>query len=196
MHYDEFRQRDHLDREELLGLAHGTLLKNVPEGFMMRMPVPPMLMLDRVTHISRNKNRGHITAERDVRLDDWFFQCHFITDPVQPGCLGVDAIWQMLGLYCTWNGGLGVGRALGVGEVDFSGQIRPHNKLVRYDVRVVRFVNFENSGACMAIGDGAVEVDGEIIYTLKRAKVGMFQGIAYRDYPARSENSVGGRIED
>ena len=196
MLYEEFLERDHLTREEILGFGHGTLIENAPEGFLTRLPLPPMLMMDRVTHISQRGNRGHITAERDVRLDDWFFQCHFLADPVQPGCLGVDAVWQLIGLYCAWRGGLGSGRALGVGEVEFAGQIRPHNKLVRYDVKIVRFVNLEASGASMAIGDATVEVDGETIYTLKRAKVGIFRDIAYPDYPARSENSVGGRMED
>ncbi len=196
MKYEEFRARDHFDQAELLGLGHGTLLEDAPAAFVTRLPIPPMLMLDRIEHISRSANKGRMVASRDVRLDDWFFQCHFRGDPVQPGCLGVDAIWQMLGFYCAWNGGLGYGRALGVGEVEFAGQIRPHNKSVRYEVDVVRFVNLKAAGSCLVIGDGRVLVDGELIYTLKRAKVGIFEGIGYTDYPHRSRNAVGGRMGD
>ncbi len=196
MRYDEFCERDHLTQQEILAIGHGTLIEDPPEGFITRLPIPPMLMLDRVTHISRSGNRGRISAERDIRLDDWFFQCHFLQDPVQPGCLGVDAVWQMLGLYCAWNGGLGSGRALGMGEIEFAGQIRPHNKVVNYEVKIVRFVNFEASGASMAIGDATVSVDGEPIYTMKRAKAGTFREIAYPDYPNPSPRSIGGRMED
>ncbi len=134
------------------------------------------------------------SAERRVRLDDWFFQCHFSGDPVQPGCLGVDAIWQLIGFYCAWMGGLGTGRALGCGEVEFSGQIRPHDEVVRYEINVVRFSNLPKSGSCIAIGDATVLVDGDPIYSIKRAKVGLFRDIAYPDYPCRSANSRGGRM--
>ncbi|MCP5060319.1 MAG: bifunctional 3-hydroxydecanoyl-ACP dehydratase/trans-2-decenoyl-ACP isomerase [bacterium] len=196
MKYDEFCQRDHFDQEEVLALGHGTLIEDPPDGFVTRLPIPPMLMIDRVTHISRKGNKGAMTAERDVRLDDWFFQCHFRGDPVQPGCLGVDAVWQMLGMYCAWNGGIGGGRALGVGEVDFGGEIRPYNKVVRYEVKIVRFVSLPASGASIVIGDASVLVDDEEIYTLKRAKVGVFRGIDYPDYPKHSPNSIGGKTTE
>ncbi len=196
MQYAEFRARDHLTFEELLGLGHGTLLEGAPPEFVTRLPVPPMLMVDRVTHLSRAGNKGRIVAERDVRLDDWFFQCHFRGDPVQPGCLGVDGVWQLLGLYCAWNGGLGAGRALGVGEIEFAGQIRPYNRVVRTEIDVLRFVTLKAAGSCLVIGDAVVFVDDEPIYTLKRAKVGIFQGLDYPDYPNRSRNAVGGRLAE
>ena len=196
MLHAEFCERDHLTREELLAIGHGRLIEDLLPLQFPRLPLPPMLMIDRITHISRNGQRGQMRGEREVRLDDWFFQCHFLGDPVQPGCLGVDAVWQLLGLYCGWRGGLGTGRALGVGEVDFGGQIRPHNKLVQYDLNIVRFSKFERSGACLAIADATVLVDGETIYTLKRARAGLFQNIAYSDYPARSALSVGGQMDD
>ena len=194
MKYDEFRKRDHFSQEELLALGHGTLLEDGPPEFVTRLPIPPMLMLDRVTHISRAGNKGRIVAERDVRLDDWFFQCHFRGDPVQPGCLGVDGVWQALGLFCAWAGGLGAGRALGVGEIEFAGQIRPFNRVTRSEIDVIRFVTLRAAGSCLAIGDAVVRVDDEPIYTLKRAKVGIFQGLDYPDYPHRSKNAVGGRL--
>ena len=155
MKYAEFLSRERFDAQELLAFGHGRLIDDAPETFETRLPAPPMLMLDRVTSITHRKHRGRIVAERDVRIDDWFFQCHFLDDPVQPGCLGVDAIWQMLGLYCAVRGGLGSGRALGCGEVEFSGQIRPHDKLVRYDIEVVRFVHLADSGSSIVVLPGS-----------------------------------------
>ncbi len=194
MKYEKYRNQNSFMEEEVLGLAHGSLLEDAPEAYQARLPAPPMLMLDRVTSITRNKNRGRIVAERNVRMDDWFFQCHFLSDPVQPGCLGVDAIWQMIGFFIAWNGGLGAGRALGCGEVEFSGQIRPYDKLVRYEVDIVRYSELPASGSAIAIGNGTVLVDDEPIYEIKKAKVGFFQDIAYPDYPMRSKNSRGGRL--
>jgi 3-hydroxyacyl-[acyl-carrier protein] dehydratase/trans-2-decenoyl-[acyl-carrier protein] isomerase len=130
-----------------------------------------------------------------VNLDDWFFQCHFLGDPVQPGCLGVDGVWQLLGFYCGWSGGLGSGRALGCGEVEFYGQIRPHDKVVRYEIDVRRYTQLANVGASMVIGDATLLVDDEAIYSVKRAKVGTFQRIDYADYPHPSERSRGGKME-
>jgi 3-hydroxyacyl-[acyl-carrier protein] dehydratase/trans-2-decenoyl-[acyl-carrier protein] isomerase len=193
--YADFRARAHFDQLELLAFAHGTLVEDAPEGFLTRLPLPPMLMLDRVTHISRDGARGQIVAERAVRLDDWFFQSHFLGDPVQPGCLGVDAIWQLLGFFCCWAGGLGSGRALGVGEVEFSGQIRPHDRLVRMEIDVRRFAELKESGSTIAIGDARLLVDGEEIYTVKRAKTGLFRDIAYRNYPIPSSRGRGGKME-
>ena len=113
-------------------------------------------------------------------------------DPVQPGCLCVDAVWQLLGFYCVWRGALGAGRALGCGEITFSGQIRPYNKCVRYDIEVRRFAQLKDSGASIAIGDGKVFVDNELIAHIKDARTGVFKGIIYPDYPKRSANSIGG----
>lgn len=194
MNYEEFRARSSFSREEVLALAHGSLIEGAPADFNARMPLPPMLMVDRIEEFSAEKSRGRIAAERDVRVDDWFFQCHFLGDPVQPGCLGVDGVWQLLGLYCTWRGALGSGRALGCGEVEFAGQIRPHDGVVRYEIDVVRYQNLPSSGSAFAIGEAIVRVDGEPIYEIKRAKVGMFRDIDYPDYPLRSRNSRGGRM--
>lgn len=193
--YDDFKSRTRFDQQELLGFAYGTLVKDPPEHFKARLPTPPMLMLGRVLELSSHKSRGRAVAETDIHLDDWFFQCHFNGDPVQPGCLGVDAVWQLLGFYCNWRGGLGSGRALGCGDVDFFGQIRPHDTLVRYEVDVRRYTEIKRAEASMVIGDARVIVDGEEIYKISRARVGLFRGIAYPDYPLESENSRGGRLE-
>jgi len=191
--YAEFQARDHFAADELLAFAHGRLVDDPPPTFGARLPLPPMLMLDRITEIRRTGNRGRIVGERDVRLDDWFFQCHFLGDPVQPGCLGVDGVWQLLGFFCAWAGGSGSGRALGCGEVEFSGQIRPRDVCVRTEVDVRRYTQLEKVGASMVIGDATLSVDGEPIYRVERARVGTFQEIAYPDYPLASPNSRGGR---
>jgi 3-hydroxyacyl-[acyl-carrier protein] dehydratase/trans-2-decenoyl-[acyl-carrier protein] isomerase len=193
--YDEFRSRDHFEKDELLAFAYGRLVKDPPDHFRARLPTPPLMMFDRVVSLESKGNRGSIVSEYDVKLDDWFFQCHFAGDPVQPGCLGLDAVWQLLGFYCVWRGGPGSGRALGVGEVDFFGQIRPHDGVVRYEIDVRRYTEVEKSGASMVVGNARVLVDGEEIYRIEKARVGTFGGIAYDDYPLSSEHSRGGRME-
>jgi 3-hydroxyacyl-[acyl-carrier protein] dehydratase/trans-2-decenoyl-[acyl-carrier protein] isomerase len=191
----EFLARASFDRAELLAFAHGTLVEDPPAGFDARLPAPPFLMVDRVLEIAREGNRGRIVAEQDVRLDAWFFQCHFLGDPVQPGCLGLDAVWQLLGFFCCWAGGLGSGRALGVGEVEFSGQIRPHDAVVRTEIDVRRYAELKESGSAIAIGDARVLVDGEEIYRIARAKTGLFRDIAYRGYPNLGSFARGGKLE-
>jgi 3-hydroxyacyl-[acyl-carrier protein] dehydratase/trans-2-decenoyl-[acyl-carrier protein] isomerase len=192
--YDEFRIRSSFSHEEVLALAHGSLFDDAPADYNSRLPLPPMLMVDRIEEFSARRARGRIVAERDVRVDDWFFQCHFLGDPVQPGCLGVDGVWQLLGLYCAWRGALGSGRALGCGEIEFAGQIRPHDRVVRYEIDVVRYQDLPTSGSSVVLGDATVKVDGESIYEIKRAKVGVFRDIDYPDYPLPSLNSRGGRM--
>jgi len=194
MNYEEFCARSSFSAPELLAFAYGNLVQAPPAGFRGRLPAPPMLMVDRILEISRQGTRGRVIAERDVRLDDWFFHCHFVGDPVQPGCLGVDAIWQLLGFYCAWNGGLGSGRALGCAEVEFAGQIRPHDRTVRYEIEVLRCADLPRSGSVIVIGDATLRVDGELIYTVKRAKVGLFRDLEYSDYPHPTERSRGGRL--
>ncbi|MFC1530883.1 bifunctional 3-hydroxydecanoyl-ACP dehydratase/trans-2-decenoyl-ACP isomerase [Gemmatimonadota bacterium] len=196
MNYAEFRERSYFTRDEVLAMAYGRLVKDPPEEFQARLPLPPMLMVDEVTEITRSGARGRLVAEREVRLDDWFFQCHFLGDPVQPGCLGVDAIWQLIGMYCAWSGALGTGRALGCKEVEFFGQIRPHDSVVRYEIDIVRYQELLASGSAVAIGDAKVLVDGQEIYEIKRAKVGVFRDIDYSDYPWPSPHSRGGRLEE
>jgi 3-hydroxyacyl-[acyl-carrier protein] dehydratase/trans-2-decenoyl-[acyl-carrier protein] isomerase len=193
--YADFLARRSFEKAELLAFAHGTLVEDPPEGFTARLPTPPLLMIDRVLEIAREGSRGRIVAEQEVRLDAWFFQCHFLGDPVQPGCLGLDAVWQLLGFFCNWAGGLGSGRALGVGEVEFSGQIRPHDRIVRTEIDVRRYSRLEESGATIAIGDARLLVDGEEIYRIKQAKTGLFRDIAYRGYPNPGRFARGGRME-
>ena len=195
MTYEEFRGRDHFDPVEILAYAHGSLVTGAPDGFDARLPTPPMLMFDRIVEIQRQGARGKVVAERAVRLDDWFFQCHFLGDPVQPGCLSVDAVWQLLGYFCSWAGALGSGRALGCGEIEFSGQIRPHDSVVRYEVDVRRYTELRRTRAAIILGDARVLVDGEAIYAMKKAKVGLFRDLAYEDYPLPGERSRGGVME-
>ncbi|MCX7117137.1 MAG: bifunctional 3-hydroxydecanoyl-ACP dehydratase/trans-2-decenoyl-ACP isomerase [Legionellales bacterium] len=190
--YQDFKNLSHLSKEQIISLGHQNLLLDSP-GIVPTLPIPPMLMFDRITKIEHNGKKGRIIAEQDIKLDDWFFMCHFKTDPVQPGCLGIDAIWQLLGIYCAFRGALGSGRALGCKEVDFFGQIRPHNKRVTYDVEVRRYS--EIHGTYLIIGSGKVYVDNELIYTISDAKVGIFSDIQYPDYPHQSPNSMGGVIK-
>lgn len=192
MKYEEYLSRRQFSKEELVAMSWGTLVEDPPSSDFGVLPAPPFLMFDRVTDLQSDGSKGSIVAEQDVRFDDWFFQCHFRLDPVQPGCLGVDAIWQLLGLYCSVRGSRGIGRALGCKEVEFFGQIRPHDELVRYEISVRRYAELRASGTAIAIGTGNVYVDDEHIYTVTDAKVGMFEGIRYADYPERSERSVGG----
>ncbi len=192
MKYEEFKVRERFGLEDLIAFAYGKLVEDPPEHFDARLPAPPFLMVDRVLSFKAQGRQGSIVAEQDVRLDAWYFQCHMPGDPVQPGCLCVDAIWQLLGFYCLWRGGLGSGRALGCGEVSFSGQIRPFNRVVRYEVQVKRFSQLKESGASVVIGDGLVFVDDEPIMEVKDARTGVFKGISYPDYPRRTRNSVGG----
>ncbi len=194
MKYEEYLAKSSFSKEEILALAWGSLVEDPPEEGLASLPAPPMLMFDRITEIRHNGNRGRIVAEQDVHLDAWFFQCHFRNDPVQPGCLGVDAVWQLVGLYAGLRGARGHGRALGVREVDFQGQIRPHNSLVRYEVDIRRYADLPASGSAVALGSARVLVDEELIYVITDAKVGIFRGIQYADYPNRSERSRGGRM--
>ena len=195
MKYADYLQSKSLSKADLLALAWGSLVEDPPEGGFANLPAPPMLMLDRVISIEHTGNRGRIVAEQDVQLDAWFFQCHFRNDPVQPGCLGVDAIWQLIGLYSGLRGARGAGRALGVGAVEFLGQIRPHNKVVRYEVDIRRYAELPASGSAVAIGSAKVFVDDEMIYTLADAKVGIFLDIRYGDYPHKSALATGGLMQ-
>jgi len=195
MKYEEFLKKKEFSKLELLAVAWGTLVDDPPEGGMGLLPAPPMLMFDRIVDISHHGSKGSIVAEQDVYLDQWFFQCHFRSDPVQPGCLGVDAIWQLIGFYQVIRGAKGTGRALGAKDIEFFGQIRPHNRLVRYEVDIRRYIELPAKNSTLVVGDGRVLVDGELIYTVKDAKAGVFRGISYPDYPHRSANSVGGQIK-
>jgi 3-hydroxyacyl-[acyl-carrier protein] dehydratase/trans-2-decenoyl-[acyl-carrier protein] isomerase len=192
MTYHEFKSRTAFSHEELVAVAYGRLVDDLPEGADARLPAPPFLMVDRVLSFQAAGPHGSIVAEQNIRFDAWYFQCHMPGDPVQPGCLCVDSVWQLLGLYCVWRGALGTGRALGCGEVAFNGQVRPFNRCVRYEIDVKRYSNLKDSGTSIAIGDAQVFVDDEAIASIQAARVGVFKDIAYPDYPLRSRHAVGG----
>lgn len=157
-------------REELITCGQGTLFG--PGN--ARLPLPPMLMMDRVTHISDKGGKygkGEIIAEFDIHPDLWFFQCHFESDPVMPGCLGVDAMWQLVGFYLGWAGSPGRGRALGSGEIKFFGQVLPTAKTVTYHLHLSRVIQRK---LVMGVADGFVSVDGREIYSATDLKVGLF----------------------
>ena len=157
-------------REDLIACGHGQIFG--PGN--ARLPLPPMLMFDRITHIADTggtRDHGEIIAELDIRPDLWFFDCHFETDPVMPGCLGLDAMWQLLGFFLGWMGGPGRGRALGVGEVKFVGQVTPQAKLVQYRLDLKRVIMRK---LYMGIADGTVLVDGREIYIASDLRVGLF----------------------
>ncbi len=193
MLYQEFLECEGLSRPEVLAFSQGTLIDDPPEGLTGRLPAPPMLMIDSIEQILSEGRGGRIVAQREVRLDDWFFQCHFKGDPVQPGCLGLDAVWQLVGFFCIWKGAVGSGRALGCAEVDFAGQIRPMDRLVRYELDVRRYTFRADTGVAIAIADARVLVEGQGIYTINRARAGVFPGIAYDDYPRPGRNARGGQ---
>ena len=158
------------DRDALLACARGEMFG---EG-NGRLPLPPMLMMDRITEITADggpHGKGRIVAELDINLDLWFFQCHFEGDPVMPGCLGLDALWQLVGFYLCWRDNPGRGRALGVGEVKFFGQVLPEAKKVVYEIDLKRVIERK---LVMAIADGKVSVDGRDIYTANDLRVGLF----------------------
>lgn len=143
-----------------------------------QLPAPPMLMADRIVQIDSDggaHKRGQIVAELDINPELWFFKCHFPGDPVMPGCLGLDAMWQLVGFWLGWTGSAGKGRALGVGELKLTGQIMPESKLVRYEINIRRAIR---SSLVMGIADGTVVRDGEIIYHAKDLKVGLFRPTA------------------
>lgn len=163
-------QKNHFNRDELLACGHGEMFG--PENG--RLPLPPMLMMDRITSITADggpAGKGQIVAEFDINPDLWFFQCHFEGDPVMPGCLGLDALWQLVGFFLCWKGNPGRGRALGVGEVKFFGQVLPTAKRVRYEIDMKRVVERK---LVMAIADGRVFVDDREIYTATDLRVGLF----------------------
>jgi 3-hydroxyacyl-[acyl-carrier protein] dehydratase/trans-2-decenoyl-[acyl-carrier protein] isomerase len=142
-----------------------------------RLPLPPMLMFDRITHIATTGGaygKGEIRAELDIRPDLWFFDCHFQGDPVMPGCLGLDAMWQLSGFYLPWLGETGSGRALGVGQVKFSGQVLPSAKLVRYEIDIRRVMRGRLQ---MVIADGKTFVDERLIYLANDMRVGLFRSV-------------------
>jgi len=163
-------RKSSFDLQGLLACARGELFG---EG-NAKLPLPPMLMFDRITRITEkggSADKGQMEAEFDIHPGLWFFKCHFMDDPVMPGCLGLDAMWQMVGFFLAWLGGPGKGRALGVGEVKFSGMVLPTNKLVSYYIDFKRVIMRR---LVMGVADGIMKVDGKVIYEAKDLRVGLF----------------------
>lgn len=164
------QQQNAYSFDELLSCGRGELFG--PGN--AQLPMPNMLMIDRVTHISAEGGKygkGEIIAELDIHPDLWFFDCHFPGDPVMPGCLGLDAMWQLVGFFLGWKGNPGRGRALGSGEVKFTGQVLPTAKKVTYHINLSRVIERK---LVMGIADGTVLVDDRAIYQAKDLKVGLF----------------------
>lgn len=167
---DQQLRKSSFDLQALLSCARGELFG--PGN--AQLPLPPMLMFDRITHISESGgqfDKGEVKAEFEIKPDLWFFNCHFKGDPVMPGCLGLDAMWQLVGFFLGWLGGLGRGRALGVGEVKFTGMVLPSAKMVTYAIDLKRVIVRK---LVMGVGDGVMKVDGKPIYEAKDLRVGLF----------------------
>lgn len=165
------QKQNQFSRDDLLKCSTGEMFG--PGN--SQLPAPNMLMMDRIVNISEEGGefgKGVIVAELDISSDLWFFDCHFPGDPVMPGCLGLDAMWQLVGFFLGWSGGPGKGRALGVGEVKFTGQILPTAKKVTYRINLKRVIKRK---LFMGLADGTVDVDGKVIYTAKDLKVGLFK---------------------
>ncbi|MEO0442228.1 MAG: 3-hydroxyacyl-[acyl-carrier-protein] dehydratase FabA [Pseudomonadota bacterium] len=166
----EFKPQSAYSREQLLECGRGEMFG--PGN--AQLPMPNMLMLDRITHIATTGGeygKGEIIAELDISPDLWFFGCHFPGDPVMPGCLGLDAMWQLVGFFLGWRGNPGRGRALGSGEVKFTGQIKPDANTVSYHIHLKRVIERK---LVMGIADGRVSVDDKDIYFAKDLRVGLF----------------------
>ena len=165
-----FTQKSSYDLDELVDCGYGRLFG--PGN--AKLPIDRMLMLDRITEVTADGGeygRGKLLAELDIHPDLWFFSCHFPEDPVMPGCLGLDALWQLVGFFLGWSGFPGKGRALGAGEVKFTGEVLPVANKVVYQLDISRIIERK---LVMGIADGTVAVDGKVIYTTKSLKVGLF----------------------
>ncbi|MDP2619348.1 MAG: 3-hydroxyacyl-[acyl-carrier-protein] dehydratase FabA [Hyphomicrobiales bacterium] len=175
------KRRSSFEYEDLLACGRGELFG--PGN--AQLPLPPMLMFDRISKISADggaHGRGQIRAEFEVRPDMWFFPCHFKGDPVMPGCLGLDAMWQLLGFFLGWLGAPGKGRALAVGEVKFSGMVVPGVKLIEYGIDLKRIIRRKLT---LGIGDGWLKADGKTIYRALDLRVGLFTAEAQAQAGAR-----------
>ena len=158
--------------EELIGCGNGKLFG--PGN--AKLPLPPMLMFDRITEINNDQGvfkKGLIKAELDIKDDHWFFKCHFNKDPVMPGCLGLDAMWQLVGFYLGWLGKPGKGRALGVNAVKFTGEVLKNMKIATYEIDMKRILIKE--GTTVGLANGILKADGKKIYSAENLKVGLFK---------------------
>ena len=166
------KNKNSVNYNELISCANGEMFG--PGN--ARLPSPPMLMFDRISKITENGgsyNKGYVEAELDVKKNLWFFDCHFKTDPVMPGCLGLDAMWQLVGFFLGWIGNPGKGRALGVGEVKFTGEVLSSNKLAKYIIEIKRVM--KKGEASVGLADGILLIDNKKIYSTKNLKVGLFK---------------------
>jgi len=165
-------KKNNFKYEELIDCANGKLFGKGNA----KLPSPPMLMFDRITNIQDNKgkySKGLVEAELNIKKDMWFFDCHFREDPVMPGCLGLDAMWQLVGFYLGWLGEPGKGRALGVNSVKFTGEVLKNVKIARYQVDMKRILKKE--GAVVGLADGILFADNKSIYEAENLKVGLFK---------------------
>ena len=165
-------QKHSYDYDELISCGEGKLFG---EG-NAKLPLPPMLMFDRITEIKKGVGefkKGFIKAELDIKDNLWFFDCHFKKDPVMPGCLGLDAMWQLVGFYLGWIGEPGKGRALGVNSVKFTGEVLKNIKMATYEINMKRILKKE--GTAVGLANGILSADGKIIYTAENLKVGLFK---------------------
>ena len=166
------KNKNSFNYNELISCANGEMFG--PGN--ARLPSPPMLMFDRISKITDNGgsyNKGYVEAELDIKKNLWFFDCHFKTDPVMPGCLGLDAMWQLVGFFLGWIGNPGKGRALGVGEVKFTGEVLSNNKLAKYIIEIKRIM--KKGEASVGLADGILLIDNKKIYSTKNLKVGLFK---------------------
>ena len=169
------KQKTSYDKDDLLKCAQGELFGRDHS----RVPTEPMLMIDRITTISMNGgkyDKGLLLAELDINKKNWFFHSHFIGDPVMPGCLGLDGMWQLIGFFLTWSGCTGKGRALGVNEVKFKGQVRPYHSMINYKINVKKIIK---KPIPMIWGDGELYIKNRKIYTAKGLQVGLFKSLVY-----------------
>ena len=165
-------QKNSFSYEDLIACGKGNLFG---EG-NAKLPLPPMLMFDRITKIDKNSGefkKGIIKAELDIKENLWFFDCHFKGDPVMPGCLGLDAMWQLVGFFLGWTGEPGKGRALGVNSVKFTGEVLRNVKMATYEINMKRILKKE--GTTVGLANGILSADGKIIYRAENLKVGLFK---------------------
>ena len=165
-------QKNNYNYDDLISCGEGKLFG---EG-NAKLPLPPMLMFDRITEIKKDTgefNKGFIKAELDIKDNLWFFDCHFQKDPVMPGCLGLDAMWQLVGFYLGWIGNPGKGRALGVSTVKFTGEVLKKTKMAVYEIDMKRILVKE--GTTVGLANGILKADGKKIYTAENLKVGLFK---------------------